>query len=107
MSRPLAFVLAASIVVAQGVKTPVVAGYLPEWRYLNWPPEEQAYRWQALCEHLTHVIVFSIEVAGNGEITAADRLPSTEATARANAASQVSSAVDLIALTLSRILAAN
>eukprot|EP01063_Lacrimia_lanifica_P017908 TRINITY_DN24891_c0_g1_i1.p1 TRINITY_DN24891_c0_g1~~TRINITY_DN24891_c0_g1_i1.p1 ORF type:complete len:334 (+),score=115.32 TRINITY_DN24891_c0_g1_i1:57-1058(+) len=52
-----------------------VVGYLPEWRYLQWPGHEQEYRWGALCEHVTHLILFSIEVAGDGSLRAMDRFP--------------------------------
>ena len=42
-----------------------VAGYLPEWRYLHGGTD-----WDAICEHLTHLIIFSIEVASNGSLAA-------------------------------------
>lgn len=59
---------------AQDVVKPfAVAGYLPEWRYLQWSPEEHLWRWDALSEHLTHLIIFSIEVGLDGEFAAMDR----------------------------------
>jgi len=46
-----------------------VIGYLPEYRY-------GAIRdWHALSSHLTHLILFSIEVTSEGGLTATDRLP--------------------------------
>ena len=35
---------------------------LQEWRYLQWTPEEHEWRWDALSKHLTHLIIFSLEV---------------------------------------------
>ena len=55
-----------------------VIGYLPEWRYLQWPEHEQNYRWKALGKHITHLIIFSIEVTANGEFAAMDRFPTAK-----------------------------
>eukprot|EP00729_Bicosta_minor_P006103 gene6103-11828_t len=52
-----------------------VVGYLPEWRYLQWTDEEKTWRWDALSEHLTHLIIFSIEVGPTGTFQAMDRFP--------------------------------
>jgi len=61
-----------------------VAGYLPEWRYLHGGTD-----WDAICEHLTHLIIFSIEVASNGSLAAMDRFPPEAEMARAkNAAAK-------------------
>lgn len=49
--------------------------YLPEWRYLQWTEEEKTWRWDALSEHLTHLIIFSIEVGPTGTFQAMDRFP--------------------------------
>jgi hypothetical protein len=67
-----------------------VVGYLPEWRcvsklhftfsflrYLNWPSHEQ-WRWKELCETVTHLIIFSIEVKPTGDFDALDRFPPKE-----------------------------
>ena len=43
-----------------------VAAYLPEWRY-------EGANWDKICEHVTHLILFSCEMAPNGQITALDR----------------------------------
>jgi len=51
-----------------------VVGYLPEWRYLNWPEHEQ-WRWKELCKTVTHLILFSIEVKANGDFASIDRFP--------------------------------
>ncbi|KAJ9471154.1 Endochitinase 46 [Diplonema papillatum] len=52
-----------------------IFGYLPEWRYLQWTPDEVDNRWRTLCRHLTHIILFSLEVSPTGEIVALDRFP--------------------------------
>jgi len=47
-----------------------VVGYLPEWRY------QGITDWSGMTRHLTHVILFSLEVSSGGEIEALDRMPS-------------------------------
>lgn len=49
----------------------VVVGYLPEWRY-------ESANYDTLSQYLTHLLLFSLEPTPSGEITALDRLPSTE-----------------------------
>ena len=56
-----------------------VYGYLPEWRFLRWPEEEQSYRWTALGEHVSHLIIFSLEITTDGALSAMDRFPSDSA----------------------------
>lgn len=46
----------------------VVAGYLPEWRY-------EGADWDATCAHVTHLILFSMEVTEDAKLTASDRFP--------------------------------
>ncbi len=43
-----------------------VVGYLPEWRY-------GGVDWEAISDHLTHLIFFSIEVDKEGSFAAMDR----------------------------------
>lgn len=57
-----------------------VFGYLPEWRY-------EAINWDVVSQHVSHIILFSLEMESSGTITAIDRFPRkqlmTEATAAA------------------------
>eukprot|EP00092_Neocalanus_flemingeri_P002693 GFUD01002883.1.p1 GENE.GFUD01002883.1~~GFUD01002883.1.p1 ORF type:complete len:354 (+),score=133.72 GFUD01002883.1:52-1113(+) len=46
-------------------------GYMPEWRY-------EGADFDRLCQHLTHLIFFSLEVTPKGDIIALDRLPRPE-----------------------------
>ena len=50
----------------------VVVGYLPEWRF-------GGTDWDATCASLTHLLLFSMEVAKDAKLTATDRFPSPEA----------------------------
>ncbi len=43
-----------------------VVAYLPEWRY-------NGVDYEAIADHLTHLIFFSIEVDSQGEFAAMDR----------------------------------
>ena len=45
-----------------------IAAYLPEWRY-------EGANWATICATVTHLILFSIEVAPSGALAALDRLP--------------------------------
>ena len=45
-----------------------VAAYLPEWRY-------EGANWNTIAKHTTHLILFSLEISKNGDITALDRFP--------------------------------
>ena len=89
--------LAVSPAVAGAVATcpdgMPVFGYLPEWRYLQWTAAEHAYRWRALGEHVTHLVLFSLEVgaggggeADDGWFAATDRFPPSATLAAAHAA---------------------
>ena len=48
-----------------------VVAYLPEWRY-------NGVDYDAICEHLTHLIFFSIEVDKQGSFAAMDRYPAVD-----------------------------
>ena len=65
----------SSVTTSSPPERAVVVGYLPEWRYLQWTTEEQQYRWHALSEHMTHLIIFSLEISEDGELAAMDRFP--------------------------------
>lgn len=49
-----------------------VVGYLPEWRF-------GGTDWDATCASLTHLLLFSMEVATDAKLTATDRFPSPDA----------------------------
>ena len=46
-------------------------GYMPEWRH-------EGADFDRLCQHLTHLIFFSVEMTPKGDIIALDRLPRPE-----------------------------
>eukprot|EP00471_Norrisiella_sphaerica_P013241 CAMPEP_0184503132 /NCGR_PEP_ID=MMETSP0113_2-20130426/51706_1 /TAXON_ID=91329 /ORGANISM="Norrisiella sphaerica, Strain BC52" /LENGTH=332 /DNA_ID=CAMNT_0026892569 /DNA_START=83 /DNA_END=1081 /DNA_ORIENTATION=+ len=50
-----------------------VVGYMPEYRF-GWEPE----RWDQASQHLTHIILFSLEVEKDGTLSALDRFPSKD-----------------------------
>ena len=56
-----------------------VAAYLPEWRY-------EGANWDTVCNYTTHLILFSLEVAADGDIKALDRVPRPELLALARSA---------------------
>ena len=56
-----------------------VAAYLPEWRY-------EGANWDTICNYTTHLILFSLEVAADGDIKALDRVPRPELLALARSA---------------------
>lgn len=58
----------------------VVAAYLPEWRY-------EGFNWEAL-EHVSHLILFSLEPNADGTLGALDRIPRPEILAEAAAAAK-------------------
>jgi len=68
-----------------------VVGYVPEYRY-------GAVDWQAVAPHVTHAILFSLEVAPDGSLTALDRLPSPDVLAAARAATRASGAKLMVCL---------
>lgn len=51
--------------------TNLLSGYLPEWRF-------ESLNWDRVSEHVSHIILFSLEMSPNGQITARDRLPRPE-----------------------------
>ena len=57
--------------VRQGFPGFVVFGYLPEWRY-------EALNWETAAEHVSHIILFSMEMSGDGNLKARDRFPREE-----------------------------
>ena len=61
----------------------MVAAYLPEWRY-------EGANWATICATVTHLILFSIEVAPSGALAALDRLPRPELMREARAAATAS-----------------
>ena len=61
----------------------LVAAYLPEWRY-------EGANWATICATVTHLILFSIEVAPSGAVAALDRLPRPELMREARAAATAS-----------------
>ena len=48
-----------------------VIGYIPEYR-------QNIIDWKAISPHLTHAILFSLEVKADGELTALDRFPNEQ-----------------------------
>ena len=56
-----------------------VAAYLPEWRY-------EGANWDTIAEHVTHLILFSLEIAPDGSLAALDRIPRPELLKQARAA---------------------
>eukprot|EP01047_Picozoa_sp_COSAG01_P055279 COSAG01_NODE_6136_length_3827_cov_4.176628_2_plen_380_part_00 len=56
-----------------------VLAYLPEWRY-------EGANWDVICEHVSHLIVFSLEVKPDGGLGALDRIPRPALMAEAQAA---------------------
>jgi chitinase len=61
----------ASLHDASDTPPPVdVVAYLPEWRY-------HSVNWDVVTKHVSHLVLFSLEMATTGQITSKDRLPST------------------------------
>ena len=58
-----------------------VASYVPEWRY-------EGTNWETLCETVTHLILFSLEVTPDGGIAAWDRIPRAPLLQQAKVASK-------------------
>ena len=56
-----------------------VAAYLPEWRY-------EGANWDTIAEHVTHLILFSLEIAPDGSLSALDRIPRPELLKQARSA---------------------
>ena len=57
----------------------MVAAYLPEWRY-------EGANWVDICQTVTHLILFSIEVTPAGALGALDRVPRNKLLKEARAA---------------------
>jgi len=64
-------VLALVVFLAPLSNTFNTVGYMPEWRY-------EGADFDRLCQHLTHLILFSVEMTPKGDIIALDRLPRPE-----------------------------
>ena len=79
----LALLLALAVPSPAALPAPprpfAVVGYLPEWRY-------SGASFDSLFEHLSHLIFFSVEPAGDGTLTGLDRLPGVEVLAAAQEA---------------------
>eukprot|EP00457_Paulinella_chromatophora_P010656 gb/GEZN01010767.1/.p1 GENE.gb/GEZN01010767.1/~~gb/GEZN01010767.1/.p1 ORF type:complete len:365 (+),score=53.77 gb/GEZN01010767.1/:25-1119(+) len=56
-----------------------VVAYLPEWRY-------EGANWDTIFQTVTHLLLFSLEMAANGKIIAKDRIPRPELMTEAQAA---------------------
>lgn len=66
--KTLLFILIIYSISKIQTKDFAVIGYIPEYRQNN-------IDWKAVSPHLTHAILFSLEVTKNGELTAMDRFP--------------------------------
>jgi len=69
------------ILFFHGLVVPVVVsfstvGYMPEWRH-------EGADFDRICQHLTHLIFFSLEMTPKGDIISLDRLPRPELLAEA------------------------
>uniref|UniRef100_A0A7S1NSM8 GH18 domain-containing protein n=1 Tax=Eutreptiella gymnastica TaxID=73025 RepID=A0A7S1NSM8_9EUGL len=92
MVQPLIFVVlvVASLLQFHVVDTLrsdfAVVGYLPEYTagYPNWDKVD----FEEQCAHLTHLIIFSIEIAPSGDLQALDRVPPKSALAKISTASK-------------------
>uniref|UniRef100_A0A7S2WJ24 GH18 domain-containing protein n=1 Tax=Mucochytrium quahogii TaxID=96639 RepID=A0A7S2WJ24_9STRA len=51
-----------------------IVGYFPEWRF-RFLDEDHEHRLRDICSHLTHLLLFSVEVDVSGKISALDRWP--------------------------------
>jgi GH18 family chitinase len=58
-----------------------IVAYLPEWRY-------EGANWQVMSRYTSHLILFSLEMKLNGQITALDRLPRQELMEQARVATR-------------------
>ncbi len=58
-----------------------VVAYLPEWRY-------EGANFDTICEHTTHLILFSVEPTARGDISGMDRMPRAEIMKEARAAAK-------------------
>ena len=58
-----------------------IFGYLPEWRY-------EAVNWDVVSRHVSHIILFSLEMTSSGKITARDRFPRKELMGEATTAAR-------------------
>jgi len=67
------------LVLVHNCNTFNVVGYIPEWRH-------EGADFDRLCQHLTHIIFFSLEMTPKGDIIALDRLPRQELMAEAKSA---------------------
>jgi len=65
------FPLAILVLLVPTVLTFSTVGYMPEWRH-------EGADFDRLCQHLTHLLFFSLEMTPKGDIIAMDRLPRPE-----------------------------
>lgn len=66
-----------------------VVAYLPEWRY-------EGANWDRITEHVSHLVLFSLEMTSDGKITAKDRIPRAELLEEARAAAAKNNAYLII-----------
>jgi len=66
-----------SLLFYTGALSFAVVGYFPEWRYRLFD-EDHADRLEGVCNSLTHLLIFSLEVSPMGELAAMDRWPSPD-----------------------------
>jgi GH18 family chitinase len=64
-------VLGLALGATQRGETFSVAAYLPEWRY-------EGANWDTIAQHVSHLILFSLEIGDGGKIIAKDRIPRKE-----------------------------
>mmetsp|Transcript_68151 Transcript_68151/g.134550 ORF Transcript_68151/g.134550 Transcript_68151/m.134550 type:complete len:380 (+) Transcript_68151:51-1190(+) len=67
--------------VESNAKEVAVVAYLPEWRY-------EGANWETISEHVTHLLLFSLEMSAEGAIRAQDRIPRRELLEQARNASR-------------------
>lgn len=71
LSCLLVALLAAAADQESGSGDVAVVSYLPEWRY-------EGANWETICEHSSHLLLFSVEPDRKGNIIAMDRIPRKE-----------------------------
>jgi len=81
MLRLLAALLGGLRVAAASRDPVAVVAYLPEWRY-------EGANWETISEHVTHLLLFSMEMSPEGKITARDRFPRSELLSQAREATR-------------------
>ena len=66
-----------------------VVAYLPEWRY-------EGANWERITEHVSHLVLFSLEMTSDGNIIAKDRIPRAPLLEEARAAAEKNNAYLMI-----------